>query len=73
MIRDRRLAAYKAFSDLSWPDSSTDEFWRSTPFKRIETGLAVVDGSEAVYICENYACRAPITQPDELRQALATR
>lgn len=47
VIRDRRLAAFKAFSDLAWPDSSTDEFWRSTPFKRVETGLALVDGSGA--------------------------
>lgn len=42
-VRDRRLAAYKRFSDLGWPDSAVDEFWRSTPFRRIETGLGVVD------------------------------
>lgn len=46
-VRDRRLAAYKSFADTGWPDSSTDEFWRSTPFRRIDTGLPIVDGSDA--------------------------
>ena len=45
-VRDRRLAAHKRFADQGWPDSTKDEFWRSTPFKRIETGLALVDGSD---------------------------
>ena len=44
-VRDRRLAAYKAFADMKWPDSSLDEFWRSTPFStRLRTDLALVDG-----------------------------
>lgn len=47
VVRDLRLGAFKAFQDLEWPDSSVDEFWRSTPFKRIETGLDLVDGSQA--------------------------
>ena len=46
-VRDRRLAAHKRFADQGWPDSSKDEFWRSTPFKRIPTDLPLVDGSEA--------------------------
>ena len=30
------------------------------------------DKEPKVYICENYACRSPITNPDELRQALGS-
>lgn len=63
-IRDRRLAAYKAFQDMAWPDSSKDEFWRSTPFKRVETGLGLVAGSDA---------EAPaVSLADDAEAALAT-
>jgi Fe-S cluster assembly protein SufD len=41
-LRDQRLAAYKRFVDQAWPDSRLDEFWRSTPFTRVPTDLAVV-------------------------------
>ena len=30
-----------------------------------------IDGKPTAYVCENYACKAPVTSPEELRKALA--
>jgi len=48
-LRDRRLAAYKRTLDLAWPDSRTDEFWRSTPFAQridVERELLTAGGTD---------------------------
>ncbi|MBI4289613.1 MAG: thioredoxin domain-containing protein [Chloroflexi bacterium] len=34
-------------------------------------GRDMVDGRPTVYICENYACLQPVTEPEELRRLLA--
>jgi uncharacterized protein YyaL (SSP411 family) len=34
-------------------------------------GRHPVDGSPAVYVCRNFTCRMPVTDPMELRDALA--
>jgi uncharacterized protein YyaL (SSP411 family) len=33
-------------------------------------GKTLVEGAPAVYVCRNYACEAPITDPEQLRAAL---
>ena len=35
-------------------------------------GKTRIDGKPTAYVCENYACKAPVTSPEGLRKALAS-
>jgi hypothetical protein len=36
-------------------------------------GRATVDGKSAAYICENFTCQLPVTNPEELKRQLENR
>jgi uncharacterized protein YyaL (SSP411 family) len=50
---------------------------RSRPFleEKIEAvrGMQLIDGKSAAYVCENFACQAPVTSAEELRELLTTK
>ena len=35
-------------------------------------GATAIDGRAAAYVCENFACQRPVTEPDELERLLGT-
>ena len=51
-------------------DKGPSQAWLS---KRLETvaGMAPVGGKAAAYVCENFVCQAPETDPVKLRESLA--
>jgi uncharacterized protein YyaL (SSP411 family) len=51
-------------------DSAGARHWLSTR-KPYLNDMKPVDGKVTAYVCENYACQAPATTPEELRQRLA--
>jgi uncharacterized protein len=34
--------------------------------------MSILNGKPAAYVCENFTCKAPVTDPDELRKLLTT-
>jgi uncharacterized protein YyaL (SSP411 family) len=34
--------------------------------------MSFLNGKAAAYVCENFTCKAPVTDPDDLRKLLAT-
>ena len=36
-------------------------------------GRDLLDGRPAAYVCRDYACRLPVTEPDEVRREIASK
>ena len=34
-------------------------------------GMSIVDGKPAAYVCENFTCKAPVTEPKQLAEFLS--
>jgi uncharacterized protein len=53
---------------LAAGDVDDPEAARAAP---LLAGRGLVDGRAAAYVCERFACRAPVTDPEGLRGDLA--
>lgn len=47
-LLQRRLTAHQRWSEQQWPDSRTDEFWRSTPFSQRFNIERIIVGADGV-------------------------
>jgi hypothetical protein len=54
---------------LLYADGADGQSWLAERHEFLRT-VSTVDGSAAAYVCENFACRLPVTDPGELRKAL---
>jgi uncharacterized protein len=65
-LRAAALEGYRPNTVYAFADEPTD----AVP---LLAGKTLVDGEPAAYICERFACRAPVTRADDLRTTLGDR
>ena len=51
-------------------DGAKNQEWLGTKLEFFRS-VAPVDGKAAAYVCENFTCQVPITEPAKLRELLA--
>jgi uncharacterized protein len=65
-LRRAALERFMPSTVYAFSDEPTDEI-------PLLAGKELVDGEAAAYVCESFACQAPVTTPEDLRAALAPR
>ena len=67
-LRRAALASWEPNTVYAFSGGTDDPAAERVP---LLAGKGLVDGRPAAYVCENFACRAPVTSADELAAALA--
>ena len=65
-LRDAVLGPFDPNAVFAFSTGAADPAAKRVP---LLAGKDVVAGKPAVYVCENFACRAPVTRPEELLAA----
>ena len=68
--RRARRAGGRGALGLSPLRSSSPAGREGTERPELMRERSAVDGSPAAYVCENFSCRRPVTEPEELASAL---
>ena len=68
-LRRVALGAFQPNTVFAYADGPTDPASERVP---LLAGKDLVEGKPAAYVCENFACQAPITEAARLAEALAT-
>ena len=63
-LREAVLGRFDPNAVFAFSSGTSDPAAERVP---LLAGKEVVDGRPAVYVCENFACGAPVTRPEELR------